>query len=222
VTHATSGEHGLVAAADRADGAGTAVRAPVQERSRRRWAQVLDAGVALIEEGGYDAFTIAAVCERAEVPPRFIYERVDTKDALFLAVYEHGMQRVRAGEAVFDDPSQWAGLSTRATVELAVRAMAGLFERNRALMRSVVLDSSRHAEVRRRGARYADALRERFAVRLRPVLDDGVPVDAVFRSTFASLVFRTAYGDDFLHPHVTEPLFVDELVEIATRSLGLA
>jgi AcrR family transcriptional regulator len=221
VESATSGEHVLVAAPHPADGAGMAVRAPVQERSRRRWAQVLDAGVALIEEGGYEAFTIAAVCERAEVPPRFIYERVDTKEALFLAVYEHGMEHVRAGEEVFDDPSRWEGLSTRATVELAVRAMAGLFERNRALMRSVVLDSSRHAEVRRRGARYADALRERFAARLGAVLDDDVLVDAVFRSTFASLVFRTAYGDDFLHPHATETLFVDELVEIATRALGL-
>jgi AcrR family transcriptional regulator len=219
VTRATPDHHVLVVAPDHA--AGMAVRAPVQERSRRRWAQVLDAGVALIAEGGYDAFTIAAVCERAGVPPRFIYERVDSKDALFLAVYEHGMEQVRSGEAVFDDPARWEGLSPRATVELAVRAMAELFERNRALMRSVVLDSSRHEEVRRRGAGYADALRERFAARLGAVLDDGLPVDAVFRSTFASLVFRTAYGDDFLHPRVTDALFVDELVEIATRSLGL-
>ena len=204
-----------------ADTTGNAVRAPVQERSRRRWAQVLDAGVELIEEGGYDAFTIAAVCARAGVPPRFIYERVDTKDALFLAVYEHGMARVRAGETVFDDPAHWAGLSSAATVELAVREMAGLFERNRALMRSVVLDSSRHAEVRLRGSRYADALRQRFAARLGPVVGEAAPVDAVFGVVFAALVFRTAYGDDFLHPHVTEAHVVDGLVEIATRSLGL-
>lgn len=207
-------------AADRGEPA-TAVRAPVQERSRRRWAQVLDAGVALIEDGGYDAFTIAAVCERAAVPPRFIYERVDSKEALFLAVYEHGMERVRAGEAVFDDPARWVGLSPHATVELAVEEVAGLFERNQALMRSVVLDSSRHAEVRRRGERYADALRQRFVTRVAPVLDHGAPVDAVFRSTFASLVFRTAYGGDFLKPLIAEERFVEELVGIATRSLGL-
>ena len=64
---------------------------------------MLDAGVALIEHGGYEALTIAAVCERAEVPPRLIYERVANKDALFLAVYEHGMERVLADEAALDD-----------------------------------------------------------------------------------------------------------------------
>ena len=47
-------------------------------------------------------------------------------------------------------------------------------------------------------------------------------VATVFRTVFASLVFRTAYGADFLQPSVTEQRFVDELVEIATRSLGLA
>ena len=68
------------------------------------------AGVALVEEGGYEALTIAAVCERADVPPRLIYERVSSKDALFLAVYEHGMQRVLADEAALDDGDRWAGL----------------------------------------------------------------------------------------------------------------
>ena len=47
-----------------------AIRPPLQQRSRRAWARILDAGVALLEEGGYEAFTIAAVCERAQVPAR--------------------------------------------------------------------------------------------------------------------------------------------------------
>ena len=45
------------------------VRPPKQRRSREAWNRVLDAGVAILEEGGYDAFTIAAVCERAAVAP---------------------------------------------------------------------------------------------------------------------------------------------------------
>ncbi|MEV5354955.1 hypothetical protein [Streptomyces sp. NPDC052693] len=36
-----------------------AIRQPRQERTRQAWARILDAGVALIEEGGYEAFTIA-------------------------------------------------------------------------------------------------------------------------------------------------------------------
>ena len=67
------------------------VRPPKQQRSREAWNRVLDAGVAILEDGGYDAFTIAAVCERASVAPTAIYARTTSKDALFLAVYEHGI-----------------------------------------------------------------------------------------------------------------------------------
>ena len=44
---------------------GLEVRPPKQQRSRQAWNRVLDAGVSILEDGGYDAFTIAAVCERA-------------------------------------------------------------------------------------------------------------------------------------------------------------
>ena len=63
------------------------VRPPKQRRSREAWQRVLDAGVAILEDGGYDAFTIAAVCARARVAPPAIYARTTSKDALFLAVY---------------------------------------------------------------------------------------------------------------------------------------
>ena len=85
------------------------VRPPLQRRSREAWQRVLDAGVELLEEGGYPAFTIAAVCDRAQVAPRALYTRVDTKDALFLAVYEHGIARVRADHAALIDESPGAG-----------------------------------------------------------------------------------------------------------------
>lgn len=84
--------------ADNGAGDPLAIRPPLQRRSREAWARVLDAGVALLAEGGYEAFTIAAVCDRAQVAPRAIYARTDSKDALFLAVYEHGLARVRADQ----------------------------------------------------------------------------------------------------------------------------
>src|SRR3954447_5190273 len=86
------------------------VRTPKQRRSREAWNRVLDAGVAILEEGGYDAFTIAAVCERARVAPPAIYARTTSKDALFLAVYEHGIARLRADQEVFADTARWADL----------------------------------------------------------------------------------------------------------------
>ena len=78
------------------------VRPPKQQRSREAWNRVLYAGVAILEDGGYDAFTIAAVCERASVAPTAIYARTTSKDALFLAVYEHGIASIRDEQQVFE------------------------------------------------------------------------------------------------------------------------
>ena len=89
-----------------------ALREPRQRRTREQWDRILDAGVRLLEEGGYEAFTIAALCERAEVPPRALYARAATKDALFLAVYERGMSRVLAGHQACS-PSPTAGTRRR-------------------------------------------------------------------------------------------------------------
>src|SRR3954463_8568552 len=102
------------------------VRPPKQQRSREAWSRVLDAGVAVLEDGGYDAFTIAAVCERAQVAPTAIYARTSSKDALFLAVYEHGIARLRAEQAVFADESRWTGLAPDALVREAVNEMVGI------------------------------------------------------------------------------------------------
>ena len=115
------------------------IRPPQQERSRRAWARVLDAGVTLLEEAGYSGFTIAAVCERAQVPPRAVYDRAPSKDALFLAVYEHGMARIRADHEIFGNPSHWLGLDATALIETAVRELAAVFSRQLARMSSSYL-----------------------------------------------------------------------------------
>ena len=48
------------------------VRLPLQKRSREAWERILGAGVDRLCQGGYDAFTIAAVCDWAGAPPRAI------------------------------------------------------------------------------------------------------------------------------------------------------
>src|SRR3954451_9264228 len=102
------------------------VRPPKQQRSREAWNRVLDAGVAILEDGGSDAFTIAAVCERAQGAPPAIYARTTSKDSLLLAVYEHGIARIRAEQDVFADDGRWAGLPPAALVRAAVAETAGI------------------------------------------------------------------------------------------------
>src|SRR3954452_7075043 len=125
------------------------VRPPQQRRSREAWNRVLDAGVAILEDGGYEAFTIAAVCARARVAPPAIYARTTSKDALFLAVYEHGIARLRTEQQVFADERRWAGLAPDALVREAVNEMVGISFRHERFLRAVVLISAAHPEVRR-------------------------------------------------------------------------
>src|SRR4051794_6866690 len=139
------------------------VRPPKQRRSREAWNRVLDAGVAILEDAGYDAFTIAAVCDRAQVAPPAIYARTTSKDALFLAVYEHGITRLRAEQAIFGDEARWAGLGAAELVRAAVAEMVDISLRHQRFLRSVVLISAAHPEVARRGSGYAQELGDGFA-----------------------------------------------------------
>ena len=171
---------------------------------------MLEAGVALLEEGGYEAFTIAAVCERAVVPPRALYARIDSKDALFLAVYEHGMERVRSEHSGLTAP---AHLDDRPAVHAVVGALAQIFERHRAFLRAVVLASSAHPEVADRGRRYAGQLADAFTSALPTAGREGAAVTC-FAAVFSTLVVRTAYGPEFAGPDVDDATFVGQLADM--------
>ena len=211
---------------DDAQSADLEVRPPKQQRSREAWNRVLDAGVAILEDGGYDAFTIAAVCERAAVAPTAIYARTTSKDALFLAVYEHGIGRLRAGQEVFTDDDRWAGLAPVDLVRAAVTEMVGLSLRHQRFLGAVVLLSAAHEEVQRRGDRYARELGDGFAgVVLRGAdaithPDAEAAVRSCFGTVFAATMIRVAYGPAFATPSpVDDDAFVANLGEMAVRYL---
>lgn len=201
------------------------VRPPRQKRSREAWLRVLDAGVALLEEGGYEWFTIAAVCERARVAPRAIYDRIDSKDALFLAVYEHGIARVRADQSVFTDRDRWRDLSAEELAIGAVREVAGIFHRHGPFLRAVVLVSGAHPEVYRRGVIYSQELSDLFAGVLLRVgsridqPDQESAVRAAFTTVFSALVVRVAYGPAIAVADRNEDAFLESLGEMVRRYL---
>lgn len=57
-------------------------RRPVQERGRRRFAQILDAGRSQLATVGVDGFTLEHVAEAAEVPIGSVYQFFPNKHAL--------------------------------------------------------------------------------------------------------------------------------------------
>ncbi|MFD0252128.1 MULTISPECIES: TetR/AcrR family transcriptional regulator [Streptomyces] len=122
--------------------------------------------VTLIEEGGYEAFTIAALCEKAQVPPRALYDRTSSKDALFLAVYEHGIARIAAGHRVLTAPDPWRNLATDQLITAVVTELTALFRQHAAFLKPVVLLSGAHPEVLRRGRAHVQAHGDAFTARL--------------------------------------------------------
>lgn len=202
------------------------IRPPKQRRSREAWNRVLDTGVELLEDGGYEAFTIAAVCDRAGVAPPAIYARTSTKDALFLAVYEHGIARLRAEQEVFADGNHWAGLEPDTLVRSAVAEMIGISLRHTRFLRAIVLTSAAHPEVQRRGSRYSRELGERFATVLRPLAgmithaDPEAAIWSSFDTLFAASMIRVAYGPGFATAvPVDDHRFIVDMEETAVRYL---
>jgi AcrR family transcriptional regulator len=209
-----------------ARGADLEVRPPKQRRSREAWNRVLDAGVAILEDGGYEAFTIAAVCERAGVAPTAIYARTTSKDALFLAVYEHGIAALRDEQRVFADDARWDRLPPVELVRTAVAEMVGISMRHQRFLGAIVLISAAHPEVARRGSRYAQELGDAFC---RVVLrasdrvahpDAEASVRSCFGTVFAAAMIRVAYGRGFATPSpVDDETFTAALADTAVRYL---
>lgn len=68
-------------------------RRPVQERSRRRLAAIVDGAAELFAERGFDATTIDAIAEAAETSVGSLYQFFPNKTAVFRAVAQDALER---------------------------------------------------------------------------------------------------------------------------------
>ena len=201
------------------------IRPPRQRRSREAWARILETGIELLEAGGYEAFTISAICERASVAPSAVYDRADSKDALFLAVFEHALRRLRADYDAFDWGPSWEGLALAETIHLAVGQLSEHFANHVALLRSIILISGAHGEVHRRGVDARYDLAARFTRLLtRAATENGVVIDhdaaqGAFAMLFSTLSMRTAYGSGFTHLPDNDAAFTEQLASMTSTYL---
>jgi AcrR family transcriptional regulator len=198
----------------------TDISAPRQARSRATWARVLDAGVALLAEGGYEALTIGAVCERASATPPSVYARAGNKDGLLLAVYTHAMAQITR-TAIHPDDGSWDGLSAPATVARAVEALGQTWLDNAALLRPIVHRAAHDAEIFRRGSQASREEAHAFRTVLQRAGVAAPEADACFRVVYAALVQRVMYGEGFESDvPLPDAALVETLVSVATRFVG--
>jgi AcrR family transcriptional regulator len=90
-----------------------------EERRLRRRARLLEAGLELLGKRGWQATTVTAVCELAQLTPRYFYESFVDRDELLVAIFDGIVEEI-THEVLAAEPRD-AHESLRATVTAFVR-----------------------------------------------------------------------------------------------------
>jgi AcrR family transcriptional regulator len=190
---------------------------------------VLDVGVELLEEGGYPALTIAALCERSGLTPPAVYARAGSKELLLLAIYEHATARINADDRLDPDDPAWTELPPDGIVRGVVTGLADIWLGHARILRPIVSRGVSDAEIGRRGS----ASSRDLATRCRRILllaqdamtvpDPPAAVDLCFRLVYSTLTQRIVHGPTYESDiEVDDALFVTQLGDAAVRVLGIA
>lgn len=105
----------------------TAVRPPKQDRSRKTLDRIAHAALQLMEEGGVESATVAAIVQRAETSVGSFYARFSGKDDLIRYLQDRiwSEARDRWDEALAG--RDWGALSIESVVEGVVALLLGSF-----------------------------------------------------------------------------------------------
>lgn len=190
-----------------------------QARSRLTQQRILEAGTALLEEGGTEVLTIAAVASRAGVSVGSVYRRFGDKDRLTAALQHDMIDKFRADiirrfEPVRTDPT---GL-----VASAVAGITETFEAHERLMRVFVTAATADLAVARVGSEAsidAGHVFRQFLEPIVPIIDVPEPelrLDFAYRLVYAACMNRVLHGERFeSNRPLTWRQLTDELVSVA-------
>ncbi|MFE3032315.1 TetR/AcrR family transcriptional regulator [Streptomyces canus] len=194
-----------------------------QARSRLTQQRILEAGTALLEEGGTEALTVAAVAARAGVAVGSVYRRFGDKDRLIAALQHDMIEQFNA-----DIVRRFAPLSTEPTalVASAVTGLTETYQAHERLMRVFLAAGATDPAVARVGSEAAidaDRAFRRFLEPIVPVIDASDPerrLDVVYRLIYGTCQNRVLYGDLFESDRpLTWRQLTEELVDVACRYL---
>jgi AcrR family transcriptional regulator len=207
-----------------------AIRPPQQERSRASFERVLAAGAELLEERGYEAFTLAEVSRRAKVSIGSIYGRVESKDDLIHAIHARAMAELAEEHRESIAAARFARLSTAAVIAAAVREFAEPTRKHAPLLSvfmhrgavdSAIADAGAESS-REAGRRFKEVILARRKDIVHP--DPEQAVDVAFRMAYCTISRQIMYGPTFESDRdIAWKELVDELgVACATYLLGMS
>ena len=173
-----------------------------QARSRVTQELIFQAGAALLEEGGAEAFTVVAVAARAGVAVGSVYRRFGDKDRLLASLQADFTRNFRA-EIIhrFSGAQQADGTAPAAVIAAAVTGVAETFRAHQRLLRVFILLGTANEAVLREGTEASVDGGRAFRRFLGPVLphvrhsDGEAALDFAFRLVYAVCAHRVVHGE---------------------------
>lgn len=168
-------------------------RVPKQERSRRTLEGILSSAMKLLEQRGYQDFTLQDVCAGAGLSIGAIYSRFSSKDELLRTMQSRLIETIDGEvDRIVGDFANWDAPFEQ-LVPALVREFASLFRRHDAILRPMMARAAMDPVMARAGqeldARMASKfrgilLKHRNAITLR---DPEHAVDTCFEVVFAAV-----------------------------------
>jgi AcrR family transcriptional regulator len=189
----------------------------LQARSRVTQDRIFAAGTRLLEEGGPEALTVAAVAAAAGVAVGSVYRRFGDKERLLLAIQARFTEDFRAE---FSQRVADTGLTSAAPpaemIGAAVTGMAETFRAHAPLLRVFMLLGTQNPAVLAEGSTASIQGGRTFrdtvmlaASALRHHVDVEAAIDFAYRLTYAGCAHRVIHGE---HLESARPLSWEQLI----------
>jgi len=201
------------------------IRPPLQRRSQESLERVLEAGLEVLQEQGFDGFTLQEVSQRAGVSIGSIYARVASREALIMAIYERAMAWVDEQDD-FDRDAVREDLSPRERIETIVADLANIMLEHAAILRVFMRQAPLSDEIWQRGAETSQETAGRF---MRAILErreeirhpePDLAVDVAFRMVYCTIARRITHGPNFESARsISETALVRELAQAVAAYL---
>ena len=161
---------------------------------------MLTTGAELVAAEGFAGLSLMEICRRANVSTGALYARVESMDALALAIHDREFARMALEHEVFDPSERWTALSSDELIVDSVSELGAHYARNAGLLRAFILRSSVDETMHQRGLVTTHVLSRRLcglwftrAAEL-PHPEPRTAIQAAYRITHASLNWRVAFG----------------------------
>jgi AcrR family transcriptional regulator len=177
------------------------VRPPRQRRSWESYERVLDAALRLLEENGFEGFTVQEVASRSGVSVGAIYERFGSKESLLRVVHDRAMGSLDA--AVRELESQEAPRDPTAAIVAAVADYARIADEHRRILRAFMHLGAVDELIAQRGSRASTDGGRVFKARVLAHRDavahpePELAVDIAFRMVYCTIARQVMYGPTF-------------------------